>query len=474
MLGLGESLLRLSAPGPRAARATPQQLDVHVGRRGDERADRRRRRSACARRGSRGSPTTRSGAASPRTPRRTASSAGRRLGPGRAGAAVLRRARRGVPRPSEVLYDRDAHGDARAHGRHVRLGRAAGRSTRRRCRAGSPARSATARPAAVRALFAAARDAGVADRRSTSTTAAASGAGRRPRRSCARCSRASTSCSRAATTSSGCSTATTTPVALARRAIDAFGHTLVVLRDSAATVPGAGRGHGDGGHRRRGAPSAAYEAEVVDAFGAGDAALGALLAALLSGEDVATAVDQAAWASRSSTPRRATRGRAARPTSRSATDGAAGAAVSRAAGETRRARAAARQRRRGDHAAARPPAQRRDRPCARRRRAHRHGGHARRPGRAGRAAGARRRAARSTCCSEPAPCAGPSRSPRRPTRAPASASARTATRRSSRRRSRRGSSPSRAPAPRPRSRARSTRARAWSSSSRPGRSASAT
>ena len=87
------------------------------------------------------------------------------------------------------------------------------------------------------------------------------------------------------------------PQALARRATDAFGHEIVVLRDSAAALPGtvtvtvtavtAGEQHA----------SPAYEAEVVDAFGAGDAAVGALLAALLTGEDVATAVDRAAWAS---------------------------------------------------------------------------------------------------------------------------------------------------------------------------------
>ena len=86
------------------------------------------------------------------------------------------------------------------------------------------------------------------------------------------------------------------PIALARRAIDAFGHTMVVLRDSATT--GGGRVEvtvtavTEGEERT----SPTYEAEVVDAFGAGDAALGALLAALLSGEDVATAIDQAAWA----------------------------------------------------------------------------------------------------------------------------------------------------------------------------------
>jgi 2-dehydro-3-deoxygluconokinase len=84
--------------------------------------------------------------------------------------------------------------------------------------------------------------------------------------------------------------------ALARQAIDAFGHTVVVLRDSAAAESGrvevtvtAVTADGE-------RSSAPYRAEVVDAFGAGDAALGALLAAVLTGEDLDTAIDQAAWA----------------------------------------------------------------------------------------------------------------------------------------------------------------------------------
>jgi 2-dehydro-3-deoxygluconokinase len=71
------------------------------------------------------------------------------------------------------------------------------------------------------------------------------------------------------------------PLALARRAIDAFGHTAVVLRDSVAsdgrmsvTVTAV---TADAEHT-----SDPYEADVVDAFGAGD--------------DVETAIDQAAWA----------------------------------------------------------------------------------------------------------------------------------------------------------------------------------
>jgi 2-dehydro-3-deoxygluconokinase len=85
------------------------------------------------------------------------------------------------------------------------------------------------------------------------------------------------------------------PLALARRALDAFGHTAVVLRDS---VPSNGRMTVTVTAVTEDAEltSAPYEAAVVDAFGAGDAALGALLAAVLSGEDVETAIDQAAWA----------------------------------------------------------------------------------------------------------------------------------------------------------------------------------
>jgi 2-dehydro-3-deoxygluconokinase len=85
------------------------------------------------------------------------------------------------------------------------------------------------------------------------------------------------------------------PLALARRALDAFGHTAVVLRDS---VPSSGGMTVTVTAVTEDAEltSAPYEAAVVDAFGAGDAALGALLAAVLSGEDVETAIDQAAWA----------------------------------------------------------------------------------------------------------------------------------------------------------------------------------
>jgi 2-dehydro-3-deoxygluconokinase len=42
--------------------------------------------------------------------------------------------------------------------------------------------------------------------------------------------------------------------------------------------------------------SATYEAQTVDAFGAGDAALGVFLASRLSGEDLEVGIDKAAWA----------------------------------------------------------------------------------------------------------------------------------------------------------------------------------
>jgi 2-dehydro-3-deoxygluconokinase len=84
--------------------------------------------------------------------------------------------------------------------------------------------------------------------------------------------------------------------ALARRAIGEFGHELVVLRETdqlpgrriAARVTAV-----TAAETVAGGP---YEAEVVDAFGAGDAALGVLLAARLAGDGTAALADKAAWA----------------------------------------------------------------------------------------------------------------------------------------------------------------------------------
>jgi 2-dehydro-3-deoxygluconokinase len=83
---------------------------------------------------------------------------------------------------------------------------------------------------------------------------------------------------------------------LAHRAIDEFGAQVVVLRESADA--GAGRvgvcvtavtaDAVETSHR--------YEAGVVDAFGAGDAALAAFATTLLTDGDLAHAVDRAAWA----------------------------------------------------------------------------------------------------------------------------------------------------------------------------------
>ena len=85
-------------------------------------------------------------------------------------------------------------------------------------------------------------------------------------------------------------------VALARRAIGEFGHDMVVLRETEllpgrrvatrVTVVTA----------REAVTGGVHEADVVDPFGAGDAALGVLLAARLAGDDHATLADKAAWA----------------------------------------------------------------------------------------------------------------------------------------------------------------------------------
>lgn len=85
-------------------------------------------------------------------------------------------------------------------------------------------------------------------------------------------------------------------VELARLAIDRFGHRMVILRDTvqlsshrvATSVTAV-----TADEERN---SATYEAQTVDAFGAGDAALGVFLASRLSGEDLEIGIDKAAWA----------------------------------------------------------------------------------------------------------------------------------------------------------------------------------
>jgi 2-dehydro-3-deoxygluconokinase len=85
------------------------------------------------------------------------------------------------------------------------------------------------------------------------------------------------------------------PVALARDAIARFGHEAVVLRESVraderviVTVTAVTAGEVIEGQ--------SHSARVVDAFGAGDAALGALVARLLAGDALGVAADHAARA----------------------------------------------------------------------------------------------------------------------------------------------------------------------------------
>lgn len=85
------------------------------------------------------------------------------------------------------------------------------------------------------------------------------------------------------------------PVELARRAIARYGHEAVLLRhtehagDRVSVIVTAVTAE-------EVLPGRAHSAQVVDAFGGGDAALGTLVARLLAGDDLAAAADQAARA----------------------------------------------------------------------------------------------------------------------------------------------------------------------------------
>ena len=85
-------------------------------------------------------------------------------------------------------------------------------------------------------------------------------------------------------------------LALARRAIEVFGARIVLVRTSEVTRHGTVRVSAMAVTAGEEEASPVYEAAVVDAFGAGDAATGAFVAALLAGEDLVVAVDRAAWA----------------------------------------------------------------------------------------------------------------------------------------------------------------------------------
>lgn len=83
---------------------------------------------------------------------------------------------------------------------------------------------------------------------------------------------------------------------LARRVMAGLGPRMVVLRDSGPLASGrvgvsVTAITQDASHR-----SASFEAEVVDPFGAGDAAVAGFLAGLLLDNDLQAAVDTAAWA----------------------------------------------------------------------------------------------------------------------------------------------------------------------------------
>lgn len=90
---------------------------------------------------------------------------------------------------------------------------------------------------------------------------------------------------------------TRTPaIDLAYEALDRFGHDLVVLRDTAQTAPARVAVTVEAVTADDVVRSGPYEADIVDAFGAGDAAVGVFLAALTQTKDVAQAVDEAGWA----------------------------------------------------------------------------------------------------------------------------------------------------------------------------------
>ncbi len=83
---------------------------------------------------------------------------------------------------------------------------------------------------------------------------------------------------------------------LARATIESFGHDVVVLRETTATAPERVSVRVTAVTAGDEQTSASHVAAVVDAFGAGDAALAAMLAGLLRGADLPAAIDAAAWA----------------------------------------------------------------------------------------------------------------------------------------------------------------------------------
>jgi 2-dehydro-3-deoxygluconokinase len=91
-------------------------------------------------------------------------------------------------------------------------------------------------------------------------------------------------------------TAAEDTVELARQAIKEWGHRVVVLRDNAQSAPGRVTVTMTALTTEEVLTSGAHEAQVVDAFGAGDAALAAFIATWLTGGGLAAALEASAWA----------------------------------------------------------------------------------------------------------------------------------------------------------------------------------
>jgi 2-dehydro-3-deoxygluconokinase len=86
-------------------------------------------------------------------------------------------------------------------------------------------------------------------------------------------------------------------VELARRAIKRWGHRVVVLRDTVQSGPGQITVTATAVTGEEMLTSAGHQAQVIDAFGAGDAALAAFVATWLTGGGLAEALEASAWAS---------------------------------------------------------------------------------------------------------------------------------------------------------------------------------
>lgn len=86
-------------------------------------------------------------------------------------------------------------------------------------------------------------------------------------------------------------------VELARRAIKRWGHRVVVLRDTVQSAPGQVTVTATAVTGEEALTSGGHQAQVVDAFGAGDAALAAFVATWLTGGGLAAALEAGAWAS---------------------------------------------------------------------------------------------------------------------------------------------------------------------------------